>query len=79
MSLKYYDSIFCNISNMKITKRFSWTGELIETLKSKLVRTSRSCNIQTAPAYGVYISQLICYAGACSLYSDFTMSSYSEY
>jgi len=28
------------------------------------------CYIPTAPAYGVYISQLIPYGRACSLYSD---------
>ena len=30
-----------------------------------------SSNIPSAPAYGVYISQLICYARACSNYQDF--------
>jgi hypothetical protein len=28
-------------------------------------------NISSAAAYGVYISQLICHAWACSVYSDF--------
>ena len=30
-----------------------------------------SSNIPSAPAYGVYASQLICYARCCSNYSDF--------
>ena len=30
-----------------------------------------SSNIPSAPAYGVYASQLICYAHCCSNYSDF--------
>ena len=30
-----------------------------------------SSNISSAPAYGVYVSQLICYAYCCSNYSDF--------
>ena len=30
-----------------------------------------SNNIPSAPAYGVYASQLICYARCCSNYSDF--------
>ena len=30
-----------------------------------------SSNISSAPAYGVYASQLICYARCCSNYSDF--------
>ena len=30
-----------------------------------------SSNIPSAPAYGVYVSQLICYARACSNYQDF--------
>ena len=30
-----------------------------------------SSNIPSAPAYGVYVSQLIRYAGACSNYQDF--------
>ena len=29
------------------------------------------CNIPSAPAYGVYVSQLISYARACSNYQDF--------
>ena len=32
-----------------------------------------SCNIQSAPAYGVYASQLIHYAGCCSNYSEFLL------
>jgi hypothetical protein len=37
-------------------------------------------NISFSPAYGGYISQLICYARACSLNSDyFTIPSYFEY
>ena len=31
-----------------------------------------SSNILSAPAYGVYASQLICYAHCCSNYSDFS-------
>jgi hypothetical protein len=30
-----------------------------------------SRNIPPVPAYGVYISQLICYSRACAQYSDF--------
>ena len=30
-----------------------------------------SSNIPSAPAYGVYVSQLICYARACLNYQDF--------
>ena len=30
-----------------------------------------SSNTLSAPAYGVYVSQLICYARACSNYQDF--------
>ena len=30
-----------------------------------------SSNIHSAPAYGVYVSQLICYARACLNYQDF--------
>ena len=30
-----------------------------------------SSNIPSAPAYGVYVSQLICYSRACSNYQDF--------
>ena len=30
-----------------------------------------SSNIPSAPAYGVYVSQLICYARACSNYQDY--------
>ena len=33
----------------------------------------KSCNIPSAPAYGVYASQLICYACCCSNYSDFLL------
>ena len=33
-----------------------------------------SSNIPSAPAYGVYASQLICYARCCSNYSDFLSS-----
>ena len=32
-----------------------------------------SSNIPSAPAYGVYASQLICYANCCSNYSDFLL------
>ena len=32
-----------------------------------------SSNISSAPAYGVYASQLICYARCCSNYSDFLL------
>ena len=32
-----------------------------------------SSNIRSAPAYGVYASQLICYACCCSNYSDFLL------
>ena len=32
-----------------------------------------SSNIPSAPAYGVYASQLICYARCCSNYSDFLL------
>ena len=32
-----------------------------------------SSNIPSAPAYGVYASQLICYAHCCSSYSDFLL------
>ena len=30
-----------------------------------------SSNIPTSPAYGIYISQLICYSRVCAQYSDF--------
>jgi len=30
-----------------------------------------SSNIPASPAYGIYISQLICYSRACAQYSDF--------
>ena len=32
-----------------------------------------SSNIPSAPAYGVYASQLICYARCCSNYNDFLL------
>ena len=67
-SSSYLDH-FLYIDNEKLTIRlydkrddFNYSIVIIPFLSS---------NIPSAPAYGVYVSQLICYARACSSYQDF--------
>jgi hypothetical protein len=46
-------------------------GKLKSSLLSVYVVSFISSNIPAAPAYGVYISQMIRYSRACGSYQDF--------
>ena len=65
----YFDLLFTRDKNNNITtKLYDKRG----TFGFHIVNFSfMLSNIPSAPAYGVYASQLICYARCCSNYSDF--------
>ena len=57
---------------LKGNLRYWWAELIIKKSPLIYVKIPFICsNIPAAPAYGVYISQLICYSRACGSYQDF--------
>ena len=65
----YLDLLFIQDKNNNITTKLD---DKRDAFCFQIVNFSfMSSNIPSAPAYGVYASQLICYARCCSNYGDF--------
>ena len=67
----YFDLLFTRDKNNNITTQLC---DKRDTFAFHIVNFPfTSSNILSAPAYGVYACQLICYAHCCSNYSDFLL------
>ena len=64
-SASYLDLLLCMSKGQHSTKLYDFDFRIVNF-------PYISSNIPGSPAYGVYISQLIRYARACTLYTDFT-------